>query len=78
MPQFISKKAFKKLLEEDTRTAEQAKENSRIYMKDVNARKKKDKQTKKFKVSRHPLPMGYGFDLRSGPTLIVVCRNDEI
>ncbi len=40
-----------------------AKANSKIYMADVhNSRKKKNVQkTKKFKVNRGPLPMGYGF-----------------
>jgi len=50
---------------------ELAKENSRAFMKDVHkARKKNGQEAKKSnKISRHPLPMGHGFDLRSGPLL---------
>lgn len=42
-----------------------AKANSQKFMRDVHpeARKKNRRRTNKFKVSRHPLPMGYGFDL---------------
>lgn len=50
--------------------SEEAKRNSAEYMKDVHPEaRKKGQRTKKFKVSRGPLPMGYGFDMRSGPLL---------
>ncbi len=48
-----------------------AKANSKEYMKDVHpeARRKNKPKIKKSKVNSGPLPMGYGFDMRSGPVL---------